>query len=276
MGAFAMIIVLCLICVVVIYIIPLYNNINTMTNIIQSNPHAELTDIPFRTGDLIFFRWNYTIGELDNNYTFTQTTHVDNMNTIVAMSDSYIKHIRFIHPGMIVVYDDIPYILELTARPVYCNYEKKVVSFKPSLTSLTTILEYYGIAGHLPYKGPPISKNTIHSILSEKHKYTHVKYTGSMANNIISYVNSPNLDCDDIDLTGLTQCPEYINCYQYIIIVLKKCKILTDVANKTFLNIMPNDLLDKILNTKKYTGFNIIINNYLSRYYKSLINYKHR
>lgn len=254
------------ICILVIFLVPLFHNINIMKSIIQSGTHIELNNIPFRTGDMIFFRWNHSIGEFDKNNTFITNKGVDTVDTLVSLIDCYIKDITFIHPGIIVIYNNIPYILELKVTPVYCNYSKKMISHNPSLTCLSSILDYNGVAVHFPYKGDTIPNSTINEILSKKGNYLHARHDDAdPLGNIKSYIDYSALTCDDIDLTGLTMCPKYINCYQYIIIVLKKCKILD---SNIILNMYPKDFLNAISNTKIYGPFQVIINKYLLQYYK--------
>lgn len=260
--------VIIILCILIIFVIPLCYNNSIMKSIVHSSPHIKLNHIPFRTGDMIFFRWNHSMGEIDKNYKFTQNKDVDVIDIMVSLIDCYIKDLKFIHPGMVVIYNNIPYILELKVTPVYCNYSKKMISHNPSLTCLSSILDYYGIVGYFPYTGVDIPKSTIREILSEKHKYLHARHDDAdLLGNFKSYIDDTNLNCNDIDLTGLTECPKYVNCYQYIIIILKRCKIF-DNTKKLYLNIYPKDFLNKLLGTKKYGSFQVIINKYLLQYYK--------
>lgn len=250
-------IIVILLVLFLIYGLPFWVNIYKTRRIIRNHTIKSASQIKFHTGDLLFFRWNYTIGSIDKNNDFILSEHINVANTTINLVDSYLYNIPFIHVGMVVYYAGSPYILELNVSDMYCEYEKKVLRYRPTLISLNTINNYYGISGVLPYVGPSIDVTTTLQIIKEKNQYIHARQsTLTMAGNLSNYVFNSKTSHEN---------PAYINCGQYIYILLKKMNIITDPKN--IMSVTPHDIYTECSKGLKYGDFIVLKNNYFSSMY---------
>jgi len=221
-----------------------------MRCIMRSGNVIDIDDIKFRTGDILLFRWNYTIGDVDKNLKFTPNRRLGMMDAFVGLG-TYAQNMRYVHIGIVVIHNDRPYLLELNVLPMYCNYDGAVLVNKPTLTGLDGIRQYYGLVVHLPYTGDELPQYVIDRTLREKNNYMHARHSSAaLARNILQYSYG--------DTTDTTT----INCLQYIIIVLEKFNI-----NHMPLNTLPNDIYLNLAHDKNYGSPNIIRNRYVDTHY---------
>lgn len=261
------VIIILLVFCVAVFCIPVFINRSINTRIINNcREFRDINDMRFNTGDILLYRWNYTLGDFDANSSFFFGKEINPTNIFISLIDSYIYDMPFIHIGVIVIHNNKPCVLELNVSDVYCEYEKKTHVYNPALVSLDHIYDYYGIVGHFPYRGTPVQKRKIDSILSEKNKYIHARHSvGTMAANIRYYITNGDLHCDDINVGSDSECPRYINCLQYIVIVLKKMGIFD--GDKNYLTTTTRNIYDECIGENKYGEFTIIRNNYLLDHY---------
>ena len=63
----------------------------------------------------------------------------------------------FSHCGIVVVRNNIPFVLHLTADDNYDNYNKKSIIGSPVLTSMSELYKYKGVLYYSKYVGAPIT-----------------------------------------------------------------------------------------------------------------------
>lgn len=252
-----MIVVVILLFIFFIYYLPFWINIKKTSQILGGHVHSDIKNTRFKTGDVLMYRWNYTVGTLVNDK-FKRSDHISVANTTINLVDTYIYDIPFIHVGVIVYHLGKPYILELNVTDLCCEYEKRILKYKPTLTSLDSIKSYYGIVGMFPYIGADIKDQATSQIISEKKDYTHARHaTATLLENMSRYV-FPSVLEEQKD-------SYYVNCVQYALIVLEKMNIFVKDQYDTK-SITPKNIYDECMLNSKYSDFVIIKNDYVESF----------
>lgn len=113
---------------------------------------CKLNESEFRTGDLVFFRYEYfdiPIREL------TLEEVIDYHMMLVSLYDKW--PIQFSHIGMIIVIGDTPYIMQAANYPVF-SHSKKCLSHRMDLYDFNEYVNnYHGDVYHVPYVGPELN-----------------------------------------------------------------------------------------------------------------------
>lgn len=181
---------------------------------------------------------------------------------------SYVYSNTFFHVGIVVKYLGVPYILELSEENIYCNFDKKIANHLPSLSSMDDIMSYKGVICRFPYIGPPVSNDIVVDILSSKNQYVHAWHPSyGLMRNFDSYIYSRPGEfgtCGPpIDHITVSSCPKYINCIQFVCIMLNKMNIRKKNICYKF---MPDDLFEFCSNSDLYTNCSIIETPYILEY----------
>lgn len=264
--AFYIVCVLCIILIGII-IVPIYNNHKLLNAISNTTPSKKIDSIRFRTGDIILYRWNYSLLTINKN-----GVRINDMPTLSNTMNNFLVSCvygnTFFHVGVVVVWNDVPYILELTETDTYCNYDNGIAHYVPSLSSMDDMLTYRGIICHFPYIGREIDNSEIHNILKTKNEYLHAWHPdyGLIKNwRYYFYDDMPELEtCGPLNKKlSKTNCPRYVNCVQYICSVLYKMGI-RDIDK--CMRITPNTLFDFCLESNLYTSCSLIETPYLLEY----------
>lgn len=230
----------------IVFIAPLIIHNIVCYDFVKKYDIKNIDKIKWRTGDLICFKWDYNLMNIDKK----NNIHLNYRYTFDIMSNifmCYLFNARFVHYGVVVIYDDTPYVLEMSLDEKYCNYVKEKIHFKPTLSSLDEINIYNGPIVRVPYVGKKVSDKKIEKLLCENHKYSHgFKNLNSIIHNFKSYVKSSKIN--------------EFNCVQYT------CYILNSFGNNLDINIYPNELFDKIEKSKLYSNPHLIYNEYLEKF----------
>lgn len=137
-----------------------------------------INDINYNTGDIIFFRHDcplYFYG--DNGINMDIHIFKNMCKTLFHFIQPW-----FSHCGIVVIRNNTPYVLHITADDNYDNYTGNNTIGTPTLTSLCDLYKYKGMLYHNSYIGPPI-KN-IESILEEIYS-ENIKLDGNILNAFI-------------------------------------------------------------------------------------------
>ena len=161
--------------IIIIIICIVYNDVSYY--MIEKKNLFDPNQIKFRTGDLLFFRWND-----DSLISYNEITKETTFN-FKHLSDSICKTMYcmaagiYTHVGMIVVIDNVPYIYEITnadtySMPKYCHYIGKNVLNTPSLQKLKCIQHYIGHVYHYSYLGKPFNKKKLFKYIKNQKNQT--------------------------------------------------------------------------------------------------------
>lgn len=245
--------------VLILFIVPCYSNINMDKTFIGTYKQVDLSNIKFRNGDILLFRYNFTAGNIDANQTFTFNKSQTSADVVITAVDTYIYSVPFNHIGIIVIINNVTYILELSVTDLHCAYENKVLRYKPTIIPFNNIKNTYGVVGMIPYIGDDISEKVINNVLLEKKSYTHARHSAYvMLENLLKYVGTNDYTDDP---------PEFINCGQYIFIVLKKMNIFSKhQSGINILTVTPEDIFKECMINSKYGDFVIIKNDYVKSF----------
>jgi hypothetical protein len=120
-----------------------------------------INEIQYKTGDVIFFRHDSPLYFYGDNGINMDIHVVKNISkTLFHFAQPF-----FSHCGIVIIRDNIPFVLHLTADDNYDNYNKKSIIGCPVLTSMSELYKYKGVLYHNEYIGPPITN--IESILKD-------------------------------------------------------------------------------------------------------------
>lgn len=223
-----------IIIIVIIFLIliagPIIINNNLLLNLTKKMPLISLNDIEFRTGDILLYRWNYSIMTIPKS----KPIYINDQSLYTILVDNflvtYVYGTVFLHGGVIVRYNNKPYILEISEEHIYCNYDKKMSNYSPSLTSLDELNKYTGAICRIPYIGPEIENDVISSMLQEKNQYSfawHPDYGIIKSFSYYLYDNMPDYNTCGPIIESITNhdCPYFVNCLQFICAMLQYMKI---------------------------------------------------
>lgn len=112
-----------------------------------------INEISFNTGDIVFFRHDCPLYFYGDNGINMDIHIVKNIcKTIFHFVEPW-----FSHCGIVVVKDNIPFVLHITAEANYDNYNKKSIIGMPALTSMDELYKYKGVLYYSKYIGSPIT-----------------------------------------------------------------------------------------------------------------------
>jgi hypothetical protein len=172
----------------------------------------------------------------------------------------------FFHCGMIVIYNNTPYVLELSEADIFCNFDNKIAHYVPSLSSMDEFDSYNGMIVRYPYIGPTISDESILNVLKEKNRFVHAWHPdyGLIKNAKYYLYNMPDYDTCGPEIKKVTDsdCPYYVNCVQYICALMRQMGI----SNKYCMKTTPASLSNLCDDNKNYDLPHIIKNSYLLNY----------
>jgi hypothetical protein len=159
---------------------------------------VDIQNISFKTGDLLFYKWNdyniisYNADQKTRNIQYHMLSH-SIYNTLVGLVKGY----DYTHIGIIIMVDNEPHVYECTEPYTYTinKIEKhgNIVSDMPSLLPLNYINLYRGHCYHVPYTGTPI--NNVKNFI-ENYKDTPFKTDHNMFLNMYyNYSIPPTFNC---------------------------------------------------------------------------------
>jgi hypothetical protein len=209
--------------IIIVIIILLLNVLKThaVSNYDHSLIKKNIDDIHFNTGDIIFFRHDCPLYFYGNNG-INMDIHIfkNACKTLFYYNQSY-----FSHCGIVIIRNNIPYILHLTADDNYDNYTKKCTIGTPVLSSMNDVYKYKGFLYYNKYVGPRI--NNIELILTKIYN-TPIYLDGNIFNALM------------VNLMGIgNHKQQYMVCCDFVLFVM---------------NIL------NIVNTFKYCDLNYISN----------------
>ena len=155
--------------IIIIIICIMYNDISYyMTekkNIFDPN------QIKFRTGDLLFFRWNDDSLISYNNLTKETTFDIKYLSNSIHKTLYRILVGYYTHVGMVVVIRGKPYVYETThantyTLPKFCMYQQKIVLNTPSLQDISCLQLYRGHVYHYKYLGKPFNMKKLNKYIN--------------------------------------------------------------------------------------------------------------
>lgn len=262
----ALVIIIIIFCISIVG--PIIINNKILSDLASAYNIKQIKDIEFRTGDLLLYKWNYSLLTIPKNKKIYINKHSIANALYYNALVTYISD-TFFHGGVVVIYNNKPYILELTEEDTFCNFDNKIAHYVPSLTSLDDMLKYKGAIYRCPYIGPEIDELVINDILQTKNQYIHAWHPDyGMINNIKYYLkdNMPNYDTCGPENKKLSaaNCPYYVNCVQFVCAMLDKMKIYAD---KHCMKTTPSKLIDYCSMSDKYGDGHIIETPYIMQYF---------
>jgi hypothetical protein len=135
----------------------------------KNNSVTDYKKITYRTGDLLFFKWQDT--NIFNRHPMILNYSVKDyiLEIPLHMTNTYYSHM-----GIIIVINNMVYIYETIDKSSYplknlfCNYQNKLIEkeyFGPVLHNISDINYYLGDVHHISYRGPEIKKDKIFNTL---------------------------------------------------------------------------------------------------------------
>lgn len=260
-------IIIIIICLIII-IGPIIINNNLLAHLVKTIPLKSISDIEFRTGDILLYRWNYsvlTIPKERPSYFNDQSLY-----TILVENSlvTYVYGTVFLHGGIVVIYNGKPYILEISEEHIYCNFDKKMSNYSPSLSSLDELTKYTGAICRIPYIGPKIKDNVVLQMLQSKHQYSfawHPDYGMARSFSYYLYDDMPDYDTCGPIIESITnnKCPYYVNCLQFVCAMM----IYMKISDKKYcMKTSPSSLSDFCESSDKYGQSHLIETPYLLEY----------
>lgn len=185
--------------IICIYLLNVYHTrrISYMdSNLIRTN----IRDTKYRTGDVIFFRKDYSHmfkGDNGVNYDLSYTKR------LVYTFEFLHQNCYYSHCAIVIIINGITYLTHLTEDPYYDNVKNIHVLGAPSLIKLTDIENYKGFVYHYKYNGPEIkvTDNMINRIYSIDMKLSNfLKSTICSAFKLYHHSDGYGSCCDYIQL----------------------------------------------------------------------------
>jgi hypothetical protein len=164
------IIILILIC---IFLSAIYNQFNYYMIDKTSYELTDIKDIKYRTGDIIFHKWNTNILTYDN---FNKQTNVnlnifDNFFQSGFLMNFSPKYYPYIHVAIVVIIDGVPYMYQLSEftedeyKYCYNTHDKDTILNFPVLLDMEYVNYYRGHMHHFSYTGNSISDDVVKKII---------------------------------------------------------------------------------------------------------------
>lgn len=122
----------------------------------------------FNTGDILFFKKDEPAIYRKNGKILVQPFLFENLYQSIMY---YIQGV-YTHCGVVVVHNDIPYIVQISGDILYDGYKQKYNIDGPCLSKLDDIFSYQGVVYHHRYLGSPQTVDTdfIDNIYGENYK----------------------------------------------------------------------------------------------------------
>lgn len=142
-----------------------WNTRRTLRDFDNSLKKININECNFRTGDILFFRNTCPLYFYGDNGINMDVAIVKN-----TLKSLYFYHQKYYtHVGIIIVLDEIPYLLHMTADSQYDIYTNRYVIGSISMIDLREIENYKGYAYINRYTGPDIifTKNDLDEIYSD-------------------------------------------------------------------------------------------------------------
>jgi hypothetical protein len=235
--------IIILIILLIIFVPKIIYEYQTRTSSIKN---ININDIKFRTGDVITCQFNQTAFNISNdgNLTF----FIIKINEDIKNAVGYYLTGFYMHAAVVIVLNNVPYILDFTNDIEYCHYEKDFLIAKPVLKSIKYLNRYYGNILYYAYTGLTIPDKNIYKTLNEK---TDIKFINT-----------------DLDLIRKTF---KIDLGKYMVCVNSVTKSLTDFGilhnNHDYKNDDPQSLRNFLTLSNLYDSPRFINNKHYSEFY---------
>jgi hypothetical protein len=210
----------------------------------KNNSLTDYKKIIYRTGDLLFFKWQDTNIFNRNKMILNYSVKDRILEIPLCMTNTYYSHM-----GIVIVINNIPYIYETIDKSSYplknlfCNYQNKLIEkgyFGPVLHNISDIKYYLGDVHHISYRGPEIKKDKIFNTLKlckdKKLDYKNAYFTNCF---LKSKIKEKSLTC----VGFITHVLNHFNIYDKL---LNECSSSNNIYTFCMKSKLYHNLISKI------------------------------